>query len=42
MDMPTVCTCGELVELDDMRAIGNKLYCAECYEEWKSEHEDSQ
>lgn len=32
MNMPTQCICGEIVELDDMKPIGNELYCEECYE----------
>lgn len=31
MEMPTVCECGEVVEFDDMLAIGNELVCVDCY-----------
>ncbi len=33
MEMPTVCDCGEIVEFDDMKAVGKELYCAECHQE---------
>lgn len=37
MNMPTLCDCGEVVEFDDMRGIGNELYCAECFEEMEAD-----
>lgn len=40
MNMPTVCDCGELVEFDDMKPIGNQLYCEDCYQEQKSEEQE--
>ena len=32
MEMPTPCTCGNVVELNDMNTCGtcNKLYCNQC------------
>jgi len=40
MNMPTVCSCGELVEFDDMKPIGNQLYCEDCYQEQSSEEQE--
>lgn len=40
MDMPTVCDCGEIVEFDDMKAVGEKLYCSECHQEMTEGEKD--
>lgn len=34
MNMPTPCPrCGDIVELNRMKNIGNELFCEDCYEE---------
>lgn len=40
MNMPTVCDCGEIVEYDDMRAIGRLLVCEDCYNEHMEDDEE--
>lgn len=40
MNIPTVCDCGEVVEFDDIRAIGKLLVCEYCYNEHMEDDEE--
>ena len=34
------CSCGEIVEFNDMKPIGKQLFCVDCYEDWEQLHEE--